>query len=876
MKKTLLFLFALLMSATIAYAAGDGTKENPYTVEDLKVVKPKNNSYCWCKGYIVGWNAGAAFAPNVTFSAAGAANNNIVLADTPEETNTSNLLYTTNNNVADLSIQSHPELIGKQVAIYGQIANMQNWQLSMAATGSDFYFIEEGGSDEPTEVTFDFTAAGFNDKTAMTEMTKDGIKLVPDGGGNSNKPIYYTKGTAMRFYGGNTLTVSTSSEKLYIVKIDFVTETSQPFKDTNKASVGAITIASNTSATWDYSAGTKSVVLTPMDASTGHVRIQKMTVYLGEQGEQFAEAPVFSPESQMIDKNSLVTLTSATEGAKIYYTTNGNDPKVGEAGTMLYTEPGILVTANTTIKAMATAEGMTNSPVVTKEYMVPVEVKTIEAFVTTADANNWYKFTGVLTVTYANGARCFVKDNTGSMLLYSNDLRNMELPNGTMINGVVGKYNRYLDMIPQLENIVASTVSTLAGGPVDPVESTIGDITNASMSEYLLIKDAVITKHEEQDNTDNKYAANYWTITDATGARTLYNQFGVEVAATPEGKVADVVVIPSYYGNDIQLYVISYTEKDAPVQGDLEDGDGTEENPYTIEQILAMGSVPDQTWVKGYFVGLAGGSLSNWDTVFGAPSEQQINAYPHPIIAGSASCKDVKQALVLYTCTNELLQLKNKPEQLGKLFAVQIGNFIAPYNAAAQTFAVKELGGTVPPAEPGTEENPYTVEQVLNLSNPDYSDQMWVEGYLVGAYPSGWELVRPLKNVVFGKTGDDLKDFQSAVIADTPDCTDVNKVFGLAYALDEQELLNIKKNPGQLYKKFLIKFTGLMGGAPTAVETLVVKELASSGITGVEADTNAPVEYFNLQGMPVGIDNLRSGNVYIRRQGGSVTKIMVK
>lgn len=72
-----------------------------------------------------------------------------------------------------------------------------------------------------------------------------------------------------------------------------------------------------------------------------------------------------------------------------------------------------------------------------------------------------------------------------------------------------------------------------------------------------------------------------------TGSQTLYNQFGIEIAETPDGKVADVIVIPSYYSNAIQLYAISYTEKDAPTQGG-DEGDGTEANPYTIDQILAM------------------------------------------------------------------------------------------------------------------------------------------------------------------------------------------------------------------------------------------------------------------------------------------------
>ncbi|MDE6490717.1 MAG: hypothetical protein K2L49_06115, partial [Muribaculaceae bacterium] len=47
-----------------------------------------------------------------------------------------------------------------------------------------------------------------------------------------------------------------------------------------------------------------------------------------------------------------------------------------------------------------------------------------------------------------------------------------------------------------------------------------------------------------------------------------------------------------------------------------------------------------------------------------------------------------------------------------------------------------------------------------------------------------------------------------------------------------------------------------------------------TGIADVEAADDQPAEYFNLQGMPVGADNLRRGQIYIRRQGSTVTKIM--
>lgn len=51
----------------------------------------------------------------------------------------------------------------------------------------------------------------------------------------------------------------------------------------------------------------------------------------------------------------------------------------------------------------------------------------------------------------------------------------------------------------------------------------------------------------------------------------------------------------------------------------------------------------------------------------------------------------------------------------------------------------------------------------------------------------------------------------------------------------------------------------------------------TTGIEAVEAadNSNAPVEYFNIQGVKVNGDNLNNG-VYIRRQGSDVQKVMVK
>ena len=49
---------------------------------------------------------------------------------------------------------------------------------------------------------------------------------------------------------------------------------------------------------------------------------------------------------------------------------------------------------------------------------------------------------------------------------------------------------------------------------------------------------------------------------------------------------------------------------------------------------------------------------------------------------------------------------------------------------------------------------------------------------------------------------------------------------------------------------------------------------ASAGIDDVTVDTDAPVEYFNLQGIRVA--NPSAGNIHIRRQGAKTDKVLVK
>ena len=54
---------------------------------------------------------------------------------------------------------------------------------------------------------------------------------------------------------------------------------------------------------------------------------------------------------------------------------------------------------------------------------------------------------------------------------------------------------------------------------------------------------------------------------------------------------------------------------------------------------------------------------------------------------------------------------------------------------------------------------------------------------------------------------------------------------------------------------------------------MLIEEGDDSGIADIVVDENAPVEYFNLQG--VRVENPENG-LFIRRQGGKVSKVIIR
>ncbi|MBK8804468.1 MAG: chitobiase/beta-hexosaminidase C-terminal domain-containing protein [Fibrobacteres bacterium] len=76
--------------------------------------------------------------------------------------------------------------------------------------------------------------------------------------------------------------------------------------------------------------------------------------------------PIFSPSGGTYSASQLVTISSATSGANLYYTTDGSTPTISS---MKYTAP-VTVSETRTLKVIATKSGMTTSSASSATYTI--------------------------------------------------------------------------------------------------------------------------------------------------------------------------------------------------------------------------------------------------------------------------------------------------------------------------------------------------------------------------------------------------------------------------------------------------------------------------------------------------------------------------
>ena len=121
--------------------------------------------------------------------------------------------------------------------------------------------------------TVDFSAQGYSNQQAIESYAGENFSITFSKGSNSNAPKYYTTGTAIRCYGGNTFTVTSTND---ITKIEFTFASGE---GSNVITADQGTYADNV---WTGSAN--SVTFT-IGGTSGHRRLQVLDVTVSAGGD---------------------------------------------------------------------------------------------------------------------------------------------------------------------------------------------------------------------------------------------------------------------------------------------------------------------------------------------------------------------------------------------------------------------------------------------------------------------------------------------------------------------------------------------------------------------------------------------------------------
>lgn len=129
---------------------------------------------------------------------------------------------------------------------------------------------QPGGQDGPV-VTINLSVG--ENGVAYDGETVGDITLSVSNGDNKNGPKYYSTGSAVRFYGGNSFTLTSSSSKIISVEIEFGSG------DGSNELYSSPSGWSENSSTWT---GSASEVTFTVGGTSGHRRVAKIVVTLAE------------------------------------------------------------------------------------------------------------------------------------------------------------------------------------------------------------------------------------------------------------------------------------------------------------------------------------------------------------------------------------------------------------------------------------------------------------------------------------------------------------------------------------------------------------------------------------------------------------------
>jgi len=177
-------------------ANGDGSKESPYSASQA-LSGTGSGTTAWVKGYIVGSSPGKT-AAEFTPTAEGASASNVFIANKPDETDYTKCIpvqLPIGDVRTAVSLQNHPENLGKVVALYGSLEK----------------YFGQNGIKSVTEYVLDGSSApdpGPSGETVTSlDVTFGSDKTIPSGWSNvkvSGDKAWYVAEFSGEYYGAMT------------------------------------------------------------------------------------------------------------------------------------------------------------------------------------------------------------------------------------------------------------------------------------------------------------------------------------------------------------------------------------------------------------------------------------------------------------------------------------------------------------------------------------------------------------------------------------------------------------------------------------------------------------------------------------------------
>ncbi len=184
-----------------------------------------------------------------------------------------------------------------------------------------------GGGDDPeveSEI-LDFTAQSYSDQEVVESLSGTYSSVSLDKGTGNNDPKYFSNGTSVRCYGGNTFTVSSSTKTIKKIELTFGSSDGSNAITTD--------VGTYSSGTWT---GSASSITFTIGGTSGNRRIQKITVYY--ESSTPTPTPVISlnkssDEISVGDDTSLTATASGGTGNITWSISEGDEGVVSLSST---------------------------------------------------------------------------------------------------------------------------------------------------------------------------------------------------------------------------------------------------------------------------------------------------------------------------------------------------------------------------------------------------------------------------------------------------------------------------------------------------------------------------------------------------------------